>query len=126
SWQRDLELAVHDLDGVDRDRLVGRTEEDLARPDVELGAVAVADDPVLVEVAVGERALLVRAVVVERGPRSGVEVGQRDLAALDGHGAQLRAALRRPDARPPAHPRARSMNASNSALRKASDFSAPR
>ena len=53
---------------VDRERIERRRREDVPRAHVELRAVARADDHAAVELAVGERALLVRAGVVERDP----------------------------------------------------------
>ena len=55
---------------VDRQRLERRRREHVARPDVELRAVARADHDGPVELALRERALLVRARVVERDPRA--------------------------------------------------------
>ena len=56
---------------VDRERVERRRREDVARADVELGAVAGADDDAVVELPLGERALLVRARVVEGDPAAG-------------------------------------------------------
>ena len=53
---------------VDRQRLERGRRQHVARPHVELGAVTGADHDRAVELASGERALLVRARVVERDP----------------------------------------------------------
>ena len=63
-----FEPFTRDPDLVNRQRVEGRGREDIAGADVELGAVARADDYRAVELAVGERALLVRAGVVEGDP----------------------------------------------------------
>ena len=65
----DLELAaVLDSRLEDRQRLERRRAEHVAGAKVELRRVAGADDDVALELAVRERALLVRAGVLERDP----------------------------------------------------------
>ena len=66
-WRRRLQLdsdhPVDDADGIGRDRLGRRQRERVARADVEVGAVAGADDDAGLRV---ELALAERAVVVEQ------------------------------------------------------------
>ena len=67
---------------VDRQRVERGRREDVAGAHVELRAVARADDHAAVELALGERALLVRAGVVERDPARR-RPADADGAALD-------------------------------------------
>src|SRR5207249_6054575 len=64
-----LDLSALHLDLVVRDRLVGRPVQHLARPNVELAAVAAARHGRAVELTLGQRAAPVRARVVERVER---------------------------------------------------------
>ena len=67
---------------VDGQRVEGRRRQHVARPDVELGPVAGADDHALVELAACEGALLVGAGVVEGDPAARGSP-DADRAALD-------------------------------------------
>ena len=69
--QPHLELALLDARLVDRQRLERGRAEDVTGAEVELRRVARAHDHPAVELAVGERALLVRAGVLERDPAVG-------------------------------------------------------
>ena len=69
--QPHLELALLDARLVDRQRLERRRAEDVTGAQVELRRMARAHDHPAVELAVGERALLVRARVLERDPAVG-------------------------------------------------------
>ena len=86
---------------VDRKRLEGGRGQHVARAYVELRAVARAHDDGPVELAVGERALLVRAGVVERDPRA-AEATDADGAPadLDAPEVPLRRVAGRPDVVP--------------------------
>ena len=76
-------------------------------------------DPIVVQIPLGQRALLVCARIVERHPAARLEPCKRDLPSLDQHAIKLRATLHRTDRRPLAHrARTTSMNASNSAVRE--------
>src|SRR5262249_50745980 len=90
-------------DRVDHERLLRRPFEHLTGANVERRAVAVADDPGSLEVAVGERALLVRAVVVEGGPGAVVETSDGDLTAGHGDGVERRTRRLGPHAHPLRH-----------------------
>ena len=70
SVERDVDVAVVDLDGVGRDRLGGRQAGGLAGAQVEARAVQPALERAAVDLALGERDLGVRAhVVAARRPR---------------------------------------------------------
>ncbi len=86
---------------VDRERLEGRRRQHVARPHVELRSVARAHHDGAVELALGERALLVRAGVVERDPRA-AEATDADSApaGLDAPEVTLRRVAGRTDVVP--------------------------
>ena len=75
--------------------------------DVELGAVAVAHDPISLQVSLRERTLLVGARVVEGNPRAVLEPGKgHDAIAAERERAHLagrRAAFSKADRYPLAH-----------------------
>ena len=86
---------------VDRERVERGRREDVSRAHVELRAVARADDHAAVELAVGERALLVRAGVVERHPaRRRPADAHRAAVRLDAPEVTLRRVVGTPDVVP--------------------------
>ena len=90
----------------DPDRVGRGPAEHGARPDVELRAVAVAENPVPFEIAVCEGALLVRAPLVERGQPTLLGPRERDIEPGNRRGphrAGAQIALRDPVATHLAH-----------------------
>jgi len=96
-----LQLARLDPCLEDRQRLERRWAEDVAGAEVELRCVTGTDDHALLELAVGERAVLVRAGVLKGDPAVG-RPAETDGGTLDLDPAEEtdRGLLRRADAVP--------------------------